>query len=285
MKQPCSDTPFCCADATCAASSADCTLCENPAACDHETPCCDNTPLCCGDGNCVAEQSKCPCPSDCDYGFNCCSEICIYDWKCCIDAECKDNQYCCANNNKCTNRNKCCDGADTCYAKATGENLDCCWFEDTADPKFPFYQGPCGGTAKSFNNWGWTNGPYDLTGGSFASQSLDVYCGAGQCDTGKGFKRGSFNFTWYGTTFEAIWTPSMPDSTAGWELHLGCGTTGVYAKKKKNHFVVAPDQYEFRGTGIEPLKLTDADATDFDFSTCKELYGIAQFCSTNPGAD
>ena len=63
-------------------------------------------------------------------------------------------------------------------------------------------------------------------------------------------------------------------------MHLGCGETGVYAKKNNGKFTVAPGKYEFTGMGDETREIE----LESSLATCTELYVIAHFvaCKNPP---
>lgn len=85
------------------------------------------------------------------------------------------------------------------------------------------------------NRWGWTNGP--LSAGSY---SMEIYAGAGQCDTDKGTLVGQLQIEYNGDS--ATVTYNMFEGFTMDETHLYIGNE-PYARDKNGEFTVAPGQY------------------------------------------
>lgn len=90
----------------------------------------------------------------------------------------------------------------------------------------------------TFSNWGWTT---PIAPGS--TTVLDLWAGAGQCDTGKGTPVGSVEVTYYNGYVTAYYSVSSPHIIK--ETHFYAGTT-PFPKFGKS-YTVAPGQYTNKG--------------------------------------
>ena len=90
-----------------------------------------------------------------------------------------------------------------------------------------------------FKRWGWTNGGYSELDYTEAI-TMEIYAGAGQCDTTKGYHVGQLNYT------VSDGTISM-QTIDGWkitQLHYYVGNE-ILPRDRNNEFTVAPGQYSF----------------------------------------
>jgi predicted ribosomally synthesized peptide with SipW-like signal peptide len=92
------------------------------------------------------------------------------------------------------------------------------------------------GTGKTFDQWGWTNGP--LAEGDYV---FDLWWGAGQCDLSKGVNIGAVEVSYHGGT--AVVT--FDTSSSGYWMditHVYAGST-LLPKKNPAQYTVAPGKY------------------------------------------
>uniref|UniRef100_UPI0024944CC7 T9SS type A sorting domain-containing protein n=1 Tax=Algibacter mikhailovii TaxID=425498 RepID=UPI0024944CC7 len=111
-----------------------------------------------------------------------------------------------------------------------------------------------------FKRWGWTN-YYDVEG----NYTLDLYAGAGQCNTGKGALVGNVIIEY--SNEEVYITYNMNDGYVMNEAHVYVGCTPYPLKNGKE--TVAPGQYPFNPQGnldhittytVGPIDVSDVDA-------------------------
>jgi hypothetical protein len=112
---------------------------------------------------------------------------------------------------------------------------------ETAYAYYAYNCGCCGGLAKcfsqwGFSQWGWTNGP--LGPGTY---TFDIYAGAAQCNIYKGKKVGWLTVNYNGST--ASVTYNMFYGYKMDETHLYVGTNPL--PKKNGSYTVSPGQYPY----------------------------------------
>lgn len=107
-----------------------------------------------------------------------------------------------------------------------------------------------------FDRWGWTNGPYG--NGTYV---MNIYGGAGQCDTSKGFGApvGTLTVNYNGTTGLATATFNVNSGFWMEETHLYIGSTQLpkFKQGKSLSDTVAPGQYPFIHDDLTGDKRTD----------------------------
>jgi len=112
---------------------------------------------------------------------------------------------------------------------------------ETAYAYYAYNCGCCGGSAKCFSNWGfsqwgWTNG--QLGPGCY---TFDIYAGAAQCNIYKGKKVGYLTVYYNGST--AVVTYNMYSGYKMDETHLYVGNEPL--PRKNGSYTVAPGQYPY----------------------------------------
>lgn len=88
-----------------------------------------------------------------------------------------------------------------------------------------------------FSRWGWTNGP--LGPGSY---SMEIFAGAGRCDTGKGELVGHLHVEYDGQIAQVVYQ-ALPGIIFQ-ETHLYVGNDPL-ARDVRGEYTVAPGQYPF----------------------------------------
>ena len=102
-----------------------------------------------------------------------------------------------------------------------------------------------GDSIGDFNRWGWSNGP--LGAGSY---ELDIYAGAGQCDTSKGTKVGTLFVNYDGSSAEITYI--MEEGFTMEETHLYVGNE-ILPRNVLGEFTVAPGQYPNIRDGLSQI--------------------------------
>jgi hypothetical protein len=194
----------------------------------------------------VGEYHTCPTETDpqtfstphqCLLEHKCCLEDCFPD---CEPEICEVDSSC-----------------ETCFAK---DETGCCFGDECSVPQF--------------TRWGWTNGPYTLTALQSEGVDLDIWCAAGQCDTGKGILGGTLTLSVDAGNIVATLGGSTQNQ---WELYIGCAQ---YPMNKNGDFTVAPGQYPYKIGAAENKYTVD----DLSIDDCFEgkFYVIAHFCGVEP---
>jgi len=125
-----------------------------------------------------------------------------------------------------------------------------------------------------FSRWGWTNGPF--TEGTYF---LDLYAGAGQCDTSKGELVGVVIVEYSGSTVEVSY-----QSLGGHvftETHLYVGKNPYPQKRKGKKYVntVAPGQFPYKNDGLGNVLMDSYTIHDVEGPIWVIAHGVA--CQTD----
>lgn len=126
-----------------------------------------------------------------------------------------------------------------------------------------------------FSRWGWTNGPY--AGGTY--KTVELWAGAGQCDTSKGELVGSVTFSYNNGQATAEY-----HTVNGWilnETHFYAGTAPYPVTKQGKTFVytVAPGQYPSQNNVVDD---TDNTLVVGNLSGSVYMIGHAAVSITTP---
>jgi hypothetical protein len=112
-----------------------------------------------------------------------------------------------------------------------------------------------------FDNWGWTNGP--LGPGTYV---MELWAGAGQCDTSKGALVGTVTVVYNGSSVTVTYDLFSEECWLT-ETHLYVGSTPTPLKKGVP--TVAPGQYPYQH------ELDEASSDSFTVSASGNIYVIA----------
>lgn len=100
------------------------------------------------------------------------------------------------------------------------------------------------------NRWGWTNGPLTTPG----FYTMNLWAGAGQCNTSNGINVGTVTVDYNGTTAVVTYSVNAPYSLSEVHLYVGCD---VLPKKctgpptnRTCEFTLAPGQYPIIQEGL-----------------------------------
>ena len=172
---------------------------------------------------------------------------------------CPDGQYC---STPVGSSEECVPGPSGCE---TAFAID----EDTGGQNQRFCDTP------DFNRWGWTNGPY--TDG--ADEMLNIYAGAGQCETIKGTPVGTASVTVVGTTVTVTVTPAAMFQYV--ELHIQVSCDPLKYALQGTTETVAPGQYTYGDAFATSVVFVDGSLGTNEYkidptgqSTCTNGYWV-----------
>ena len=94
-----------------------------------------------------------------------------------------------------------------------------------------------------FDRWGWTNGPYAPSPSS--AYTMEMWAGAGQCDTSKGTKVGTLSVNYDGARATATYQMSPGFWMEETQLYIGSTQLPKFKQGKVLSDTVAPGQYPF----------------------------------------
>lgn len=176
---------------------------------------CEPPNVVCGSSCCIGPQTcgnTCQC--ECPVGTEICGEEC-----------CPAGKECDSTGDDCVK-----EGCDTAFAL------------DDGDLSVPF----CDNDELKSNRWGWTNGLYPVvTEGDPGKYNLDIYAGAGQCDTNKGVQVGTASVVVSNAVVTVEVTPLSGYEFTELQIQVSCNPLQYALKNNGDDETVAPGQYTY----------------------------------------